>query len=299
MVEEALKLLGASLPSTIELRRKISTEVGIVLADPTQLHQVIMNLCTNAHQALGPSGGVLEVNLNPVEAGADLAQRHPHLHEGPYVELEVRDTGPGIDPAAAAHIFEPFFTTKPVGEGTGLGLSVVHGIVSSHDGAIMRESEPGQGTVFRVYLPRLVVGAAMKEELADPAPGGTEHILLVDDEEAIVRLCRATLERLGYRVTAYTSAMEALEEVRQHPSAFDLVLSDVTMSGMTGVEFARSLQQCGAKMPVVLVTGSRETITPEERESIGVYDVLSKPFVPGDLARTLRKAVDAQGLNRA
>jgi signal transduction histidine kinase len=295
VVTKALKLLRASLPATIELRQAIDPAAGDVLADPTQLHQVVMNLCTNAYQAMGSSGGVLEISLGPIEVTADFARQHQNLHEGPCVELKIRDSGAGIEPAAVEHIFEPFFTTNGVGEGTGLGLSVVHGIVTSHDGAIAVDSQSGQGTVFTVYLPRLVEGAADMEELAETAAGGAEHILLVDDEEPIIRLCREMLEKLGYGVTAYASASEALKHLQEDVAAFDIVFSDVTMPGMTGVQFAKTLRNSGMNIPVVLATGLGTMMSPDVCEGIGACELLRKPFAPGDLARIIRKTLDARG----
>ncbi len=209
--------------------------------------------------------------------------------------MEVRDTGPGIAPATVKHIYEPFFTTKPVGQGTGLRLSVVHGIVTSHGGSISHESEPGQGAVFRVFLPRLVGQSVRKAEVATAVPGGTEHILFVDDEDSIVRLCGRVLEKLGYRVTAHLNVAEALEEATANPQRFALILSDVTMPAMTGIEFAERLQQAGITIPLVLMTGYSDLVTPEECEQLGVRELLAKPFDPGDLARTVRKTLDADG----
>ncbi len=222
-VEEALKLMRASLPSTVRLESKIDPECGVVLADPTQIHQVVVNLCTNAYQAMGESGGKSSIRLERVRVGPALCRKIGGLREGQYVRLSVADTGPGIAPSLRDKIFEPFFTTKAPGEGTGLGLSVVQGIVELHEGVIWVD-EGTAGAAFHVFLPCMDDEAVVSEANAIAADhSGSGHILLVDDEETVARLCRRMLTRLGYRVTAVSDRREACTLVRQDPRLFDLV----------------------------------------------------------------------------
>ena len=260
IVKEAMKLLRATIPPTIEIRQNIDPECGQVRADATQIEQIVMNLCTNAYQALEDTGGLLEVSLTPLEVSPEDARAHPHLQKGPHVKLTVHDTGPGIDPAIVKRVFEPFLTTKGVGEGTGLGLSIVHGIVTAHGGAISCRSEVGKGTSFFVYLPRLGEAAAEKREHSEAAPRGAEHILFVDDEESIARLVQQMLSTLGYRVTAFTSSVEAFETFRAAPAEFDLVITDLAMPKLSGVDLARKLTQIRPDVKVLLSTGLREQI---------------------------------------
>ncbi|MFC1592358.1 response regulator, partial [Thermodesulfobacteriota bacterium] len=231
IIKETVKFLRASLPSTIEISEHIQTGEDIVLADPTQIHQVLMNLCTNAKHAMQERGGVLEVRLDAVTLDADGTAVRPGLGPGRYLQLIVSDTGCGMEASVQERIFEPFYTTKAQGEGTGLGLSVVHGIVASFGASIRVDSTPGKGTEFQVYLPLHEVEAEEEESEPGPVPGGSERVLLVDDEEVIVDMVRGMLERLGYSVTSTTSSPDALERFSEAPDSFDLVLSDQTMPG--------------------------------------------------------------------
>ena len=292
VVKEALKLLRASIPATIEIREDVRSDCGIILGDPTQIHQVLMNLCTNAYQAMRHEGGNLTVKLSAVEVDAAFAGRVGDLQEGSYVRLVVTDTGPGIDPAARERLFDPFFTTKEVGEGTGLGLAVVHGVVTNHGGAISVESDPGKGTSFSVYLPWAERREAEEEEQTEPLPRGNEHVLLVDDEEAIAQFGRQALERLGYQVTARTNGEEALELFRAQPDRFDVVLCDVTMPAMSGVDLGIELMAIRSDVPIILMTGFSELVTQEKARSMGFRELIMKPFGVSDLAKTLRDVVN-------
>ena len=238
-----LSLLRASLPSTIEIRQHIATDIGTVLAAPTQIHQVLLNLCTNAERAMRATGGVLEVRLEAVDVDAIFAAAHPELTSGPHVRLTVRDTGHGMSPEVLERIYEPFFTTKDVGEGTGMGLAVAHGIVASHGGAMTVMSAPG--TRYDLcHVPavqrRPCYGRASCDE---PVPQGHERILFVDDEAILVNLGQEMLTRLGYAVAAYTSSTEALAAFRAAPHQFDLVITDQTMPAMTGEALTRALRR--------------------------------------------------------
>ena len=288
LVREALKLLRASLPVSIEIREEIESDCGAVLADSTQIHQVVVNLCTNAYQAMRHSGGLLTVSLRPVEVDAAVAGQVTALQQGSYVKLTVGDTSSGIDANVQQHIFDPFFTTKAVGEGTGLGLSVVHGIVTSHHGAISFESDAGKGTKFFVYLPRVESGPVEQAAVDKPTPTGAEHILFVDDEEAIVQFGQRALERLGYRVTTRTSSVEALDLFRAQPDRYDVVLCDVTMPIMSGIDLGIELMAIRSDVPVILMTGFSELVTREKAKNMGFRELVMKPFAVSDLAKTLR-----------
>ena len=293
-IKEAMKLLRATIPKTIEIRLNIDPECGRIWADATQIEQVMMNLCTNAYQALEDTGGLLEVSLTPLEVSSEDARAHPHLQRGPHVKLTVSDTGPGIDPAIVERVFEPFFTTKGVGEGTGLGLSIVHGIVTAHGGAISCRSEAGKGTSFFVYLPRLDEAAAAKREHSEAPPKGTEHILFVDDEESITGLAQRMLPALGYRVTARTSSVEALEVFRTASAGFDLVITDFAMPKLSGVDLARKLTEIRPDVPILLSTGLREQIPRYRLDKIGIRGCVTKPFGVRDLAGIIRRTLDGQ-----
>jgi PAS domain S-box-containing protein len=290
VVVEALKLLRASLPSTIEFRQEVESEAS-VLTSPTQVHQVVMNLCTNAGLAMKERGGVLTVELRDKEIVEAQARELPGLSLGPHVCLSVTDTGVGIPPAVRDRIFEPFFTTRTTGEGTGLGLSVVHGIVTALHGAITVYSEPGQGATFRVYLPRCDAAAAEARGPAAPR-GGRERVLVVDDEPALVSLGQRLLGRLGYRVTGLTSSREALALVRADPSAFDLVITDLTMPPPTGLELAEALRDLRPGLPVVLCTGFGDAVTADRAANLGITATAHKPFTSEGLAAVVRAALD-------
>jgi len=293
IVKEALKFLRASLPSTIEIRQEIKSDTGTVLADPTQMHQVLMNLCTNAGYAMREHGGVLEVSLSEVDLKEEDADQFPDLDPGPCLKLTVSDTGHGMDHEIIGRIFDPFFTTKERGEGTGMGLSVVHGIVSSHTGAITAESEPGEGSTFRVFLPLIEKDTDTKKvEELPPLPEGNESILFVDDEEGIVYLGEQILARLGYSIICKTSSNEALAAFRSRPDHFDLVVTDLTMPHMTGVELTEKLLEIRSDIPIILCTGFSDTVTPEKAQAMGIREFLKKPLAPRELAESVRRVLD-------
>ncbi|BCO10023.1 hypothetical protein GF1_23990 [Desulfolithobacter dissulfuricans] len=293
IVKEALKLLRASIPKTIEIRQRICTEDTTILADPTKIHQVMMNLCTNAYQAMRDHGGVLEVRLEPVAVNADLVRMNPELKTGPYLRLTVSDTGHGMDDATLRRIFEPYFSTKKKQGGTGLGLAVVHGIVSGLGGTISVESKLETGTTFHVYFP-LADQAETSKGFPDPepVPGGTESILYVDDEQPIAHLGQRMLESLGYDVTSCTSSVEALDIFSRRPDKFDLVITDQTMPTMTGVDLAMELMRIRPEIPVILYTGFDEMVTPELARQIGIQKLMMKPVAKNELASVIRKILD-------
>jgi len=261
------------------------------LADPTQIHQVLMNLCSNAAHSMLGKGGVLRVSLTRVEVDPGVTFQQLEVKPGHYLRLTVSDTGHGMAPEVRDRAFDPFFTTKNPGEGTGMGLAVVHGIVKNHEGAITLESEAGKGTTVHVFLPWVQAGESQKKVSPGPIPTGNERILLIDDEEIQVRTVQHMLERLGYRVISKTRAPEALETFRAQPEAFDLVITDHTMPELTGANLAREVLRVRPDMPVILYTGYSETFDEEEARSIGIRDFALKPLTVRDLAERIRRAL--------
>ncbi len=297
ITREALKLLKASIPATIEIRHNIKTVPGTVLADPTQVHQVLMNLCTNAAHAMQQSGGVMEINLDQVDIDNVSADQDGELKPGPYCRLTVSDSGHGIDSKTRDRIFEPFFTTKEPGQGTGMGLSVVHGIVMSHGGTIKVSSTPGKGTTFHIYLPLIKSEMEVQDKTDNKfLPTGTEHILFVDDKEILVDIVTQMLERLGYRVSTRTSSLEALELFQAMPGEFDLVITDMTMPRMTGTRLSQSMLKIRPDIPIILCTGFSKQITREKAKAIGIKRFLMKPLLAHQMARVIREVLD--GISR-
>jgi CheY-like chemotaxis protein len=291
VVKEALKLLRSSIPATIEIRQSIDEDCGPVLAASTQIHQVVMNLATNAYQAMREKGGLLELTLMEEEIGSDNSD--PDLYPDTYLKLTVSDTGHGMNSVVMKKIFDPYFSTKGPGEGTGMGLAVVHGIVKSHGGDIKVFSKLGEGTTFHVYLPLIKTRPVEPKTVpAGPAPTGTEHILFVDDEEPIVRMMQQILERLGYQVTSRTSSVEALEAFKAKPDEYDLVITDMTMPNMTGVELAPRLREIRSDIPIIMCTGFSETIDEDKAKNMGILAYIMKPFLIDEIAKTIRKVFD-------
>jgi signal transduction histidine kinase/CheY-like chemotaxis protein len=294
IVKEVLKLLRATLPTTIALTRHIDENCGPVLADPTDMHRIIMNLCTNAFHAMRDQGGELKVTLENCVLGSDERVPSLNLPSGKYLKLTVSDTGVGMDEATRERIFDPYFTTKLPGEGTGMGLAVVHGIVKSCDGDILVFSERGKGTTFELYFPRIESDAEGSESLdGEPVPGGNEHILLVDDEAQIVFMMRQMLNHLGYRVTTRTSSIEALEVFAVSPGKFDIIITDQTMPNMTGDELALKLMSIRKDIPVIICTGFSEKISEEKARKKGIRALLMKPVIKQEMARTIREVLDS------
>ncbi len=296
LAKEALKLLRATLPSTIEIRSDFSAKDDYVLGDPTQIHQIVMNLCTNAAHAMRERGGVLSVCSEVVEVEAAQAAA-VGLRAGPHVRLRVQDTGHGMDSSMIDRAFEPYFTTKGLGEGTGLGLPVVHGIAMQAGGAVAVMSEPGRGTVVDVYLPRHCEEPDRVVLVPNAAPRGAGRILFVDDEPALVRFGKQCLEGLGYQVVAVTSPTDALDLFEDDPEGFDLVISDQTMPQLTGVALAREVHELRPQTPILLCTGYSESIPPDGARSAGVRQVLLKPLPPNELALAVAQALKPSEVN--
>jgi PAS domain S-box-containing protein len=291
IVEEVLKLLRSTMPATIEIHQHIGTppHCDMVLADPTQIHQVLMNLGTNAAHAMRTGGGVLSVSLSDIAVDDSLIALYPDLTPGSFLRLEVSDTGHGMEPAVKERIFDPYFTTKGVGEGTGMGLAVVQGIIKNHGGVIGVYSEPGHGTVFHIFLPKFA-GEVNHLGTVDVLPsGGGERILFVDDETMLTELGQILLESLGYTVTVTTDSREALSLFRSTPHAFDLVITDMTMPRLTGNELARELLAIRPNIPIILCSGFSELINEKQAKEIGIKEFVMKPYSLKSLDHTIRK----------
>jgi PAS domain S-box-containing protein len=291
IVSETLKLLRASLPTTIRIELNLRSN-SAVMADPTQIHQVMMNLCTNAAHAMRENGGLLKIELSDIHLNGSFIDQHPSLSAGTYIKLRVSDTGQGMEGKITGRIFDPFYTTKERGEGTGMGLAVVLGIVKSHGGTITVDSTMGEGSNFDVFLPVIEHEADAEVRPKVIMPTGTEHILFIDDEKSLVDLGFQILKRLGYAVTTRTSSVEALELFMAQPDKFDLIITDMTMPNMTGDELAARLMKIRADIPVILCTGYSERISKEKAHEIGIKEFVLKPIVMRDMALTVRKVLD-------
>ncbi len=293
IVKEVLKLLRASLPPNVEIRENVDTRADKIMADPTQIHQVLMNLCINAFHAMEKRGGILEVDVSEADLDAEKTALTLDLSPGQYLRLSIRDTGHGMDRAVMERIFEPFFTTKEAGKGTGMGLSVVYGIVKDHGGAITVHSEPGKGTTFHLFFPRINAFDDMKTTIETSLPPeGKERILVVDDEESLVKLAEQMLTHLGYDVVVATNSVRALELFRDQPEYFDLVITDQAMPIMTGIELTKKLLRLRPNLPIILCTGFSEALTLDKARSLGIREVIKKPFITGDIANVVRRAID-------
>ncbi|MCC7477971.1 PAS domain S-box protein [bacterium] len=292
VVREVMRLLRATLPSNIIINTRIDDEKATVLADPMQLHQVLMNLCANAGHVMQEQGGLLEIGLRRFAVSPDGLEARRGLRPGPYLVLSVKDTGAGIPPDVIDRIFDPFFTTKEVGTGTGLGLSTVHGIVASLGGDITVYTELGRGTVFNVFLPSSDMQHSQAESSAQALPRGRENLLYVDDEATLARLGHDMLGRLGYQVHSYSDSTAAWEEFRRNPVFYDLVITDQTMPGLTGRDLARRVMKLRPGIPVILCTGFSHVMSEQMAQELGLADYLLKPISREDLARAVRKALD-------
>ncbi|MBN2588922.1 MAG: PAS domain S-box protein [Sedimentisphaerales bacterium] len=296
IVKEVLGMLRSSLPTTIKICRKINAEKSKVHANPTQIHQVLLNLCTNASHAMGQNPGTLEVSLDDVCFESQTRIADEHLIEGSYVKLSVSDTGCGMEPEVLKRIFEPFFTTKNPNEGTGLGLPVVHGIVKSHGGAMDVTSTPGQGTTFEIYLPKLEADDSLESQEPEPKVRDKKVVLLVDDEDMIVNVTGQILERLGYEVVAETNSLDALEQFQEKPDEFDLVITDQVMPNMTGTELAEKMFAIRQNIPVILFSGYPERICHEELKRIGINHFIMKPINRQELTTIIQEILNPESV---
>ena len=292
IVKESLTLLRASLPANIEIHQNIASDLGTVLADQTQVHQIMMNLCTNAHHAMEKHGGQLEVVLAPVELSAEEATIFPDIKPGRYLRLTVTDSGYGMDSETVTRIFEPYFTTKELGEGTGLGLATVHGIVKGHGGAIRVYSEPGSGTSFHIFFPCVEGEANAEANTYEMLSIGTEQILFVDDEKVLVDIGEQMLKKLGYKVDSRTSPYEALEAFKATPSKYDVVITDMTMPKMSGENFSEEILKIRSDIPIIICTGFSNMMSPEKANATGIKDFLMKPLTMRELSKSIRHVLN-------
>jgi PAS domain S-box-containing protein len=291
VVKEALALLRASLPTTIEIRQHIESNLDAIYADPSQIHQVMMNLCTNAGHAMADTAGILSVSLQNVDLAPKAAALYSDLSAGPYVKLSISDTGHGMDAATLERIFDPYFTTKSQDKGTGMGLAVVHGIVKGHGGSIQVDSTPGKGSRFNILFPIMEKQTISETEELNALPTGRECILLVDDEDSLIDLGKNMLLKLGYQVETWIRPIDALDAFRAEPHKFDLVISDMTMPNMTGDILATELRQIRADIPIVICTGYSERINEHRAEELGLQGLIMKPFTVRRLAKTVRQVL--------
>ena len=295
VINETLKLLRASLPTTIEIKQNIEPNLDAIFADPTQMHQVVMNLCTNSAHAMRDTGGILTVELTNVDLRIKETAQYPDLNPGPYVKLSISDTGHGMDSTTMDRIFDPYFTTKDLDKGTGMGLAVVHGIIKGHSGGIQVQSKPGKGARFDILFPIMGKQTPSETEELKALPTGNEHILLIDDEETLIDLGKNMLRKLGYSVETRTSPLEALEIFRAEPHKFDLVISDMTMPGMTGDILASEVMNIHPDTPVIICTGYSERIDEQRATNLGIKGLMMKPFTIRRLSKTIRDVLDQNG----
>ena len=291
LVQEAVKLLRASIPSGIDMKTRLESDRR-VLADPTQVHRIIINLCTNAFHAMPDHTGTLDILLEDITLDTLLDTNKEGLKPGPYVRLSIGDTGHGMTPDIMEKIFDPFFTTKAVGQGTGMGLSVVHGIIKRYRGSIRVYSEPGKGSTFTILLPCTEFRADGPMEKTGPTPGGTESILVLDDEPALAQMLEKSLSALGYRVVAFSKPEDALAHIRETSQGVDLIITDFSMPQMTGIEFAEQINNLAPGTPVILCTGYSENITREKIKSTNIRGFLMKPLIRYTTAETVRQVLD-------
>ena len=293
IIQEALRLLRASIPKTIDIVCDLDHHCKPVMGDPTQVHQVLMNLCTNAYHAMQETGGTIQVKLTETHIDYEETLKHIGIKMGPHLHLIVKDEGVGMDSSVLSRIFEPYYTTKEPGKGTGLGLSVIHGIVKNHGGFITVESTPGRGSAFHVYLPTIEESEVRTEKEACPSnAGGSERLLLVDDEPQLLAMEKQLIEKLGYRVTACSSAAEALKALEEQPDRFDLIITDMTMPQMTGDQLARRAWKIRSDLPVILCTGYNEMMSEEKAIEMGIRKFLLKPVDKDELAAAIRRSLN-------
>lgn len=294
IVKEALKMLRSSLPTTIEIKQNIDPEAGMIHADPSQIHQLMVNLCTNAFHAMEELGGTLTISLQKIIVSLKDLSSEPQVEPGNFIELSVEDTGTGIAPEIQEKIFDPFFTTKEVGKGTGMGLAIIHGIVKSYKGFVTCQSEPGKGTIFKLYLPIIedLVSCEIENVVLNTTNIGNERILFIDDDELMAAMGQRILERQGYLVTVKKNSIEALNTFQNQPDEFDLVITDQTMPGMTGFDLARRILQIRPQMPIILCTGYSSLITEDKVKAAGIKGFAYKPLAKKNISELIRKVLD-------
>ncbi len=292
VIRDSLKFLRATLPTSIAFRQNTQASADTVLADPTQIHQIMLNLYTNAAHAMEETGGTLEIVIQNLVLDNDSADIYPNLSPGKYIEVALSDTGQGMNSEVKDRIFDPYFTTKEIGKGSGMGLSVVHGILQSHQGAISVDSEPGKGSTFRILFPVIEEETVIESKSVEEFPTGNERILFIDDEESIVNMARQILERLGYQVETKQNPVDALESFHSKPERFDLIITDMTMPYMTGDKLVTQILNIRSDIPTILCTGFSEKISEKKAQELGIKAFVLKPLVKRDFAVTVRKVLD-------
>lgn len=297
IVAEALNLLKASLSPGVEIKQNLDNKIGTVLADPTHIHQIVMNLCTNAMHAMIKTGGTLEIKLDAVRVDQKTAEKIPNLKRGDYIRLTISDTGYGMDIKTKERIFEPFFTRKEVGSGSGLGLSVVHGIINNYGGAIVVDSAPGKGTSFAIYLPKYGDDPQWYHKSDKKPVKGNEHILFVDDEPEITFMGKKMLENLGYKVSIKSDSLSALEEFKKNPKKYSLLVTDQKMPNMSGTELAARMKKIRPGLKVIIITGYADNLSDEVLSEGEISEVILKPMILDDFSKAIRKVLDNKHLN--
>ena len=292
IVAEAINLIKASFPPGVEVRQQFDQKIGTVLADPTHIHQIVMNLCTNANHAMLKSGGILDVRLDAVKIDQKSAEKIQNLKKGEYIRLTISDTGYGMDIKTKERIFEPFFTRKEVGSGSGLGLSVVHGIINNYGGAIVVDSTPGKGTTFMIYLPKYGADLLESDKSEKKPIKGDEYILFVDDEPEITFMGKKMLENLGYKVSITSNSISALEEFKKDPDRYSLLVTDQSMPNISGTELAIMMKKIRPGLRVIIITGYADNLSEEVLSQCGISEVILKPMILDDFSKVIRKVLD-------
>ena len=299
IVMEVMKLIRASFPSNIEIRQDLDAKTGTVLADATQMHQIIMNLATNALHAMKASGGELSVKLDLVKVGVRPIKGTAKIQMGTYVRLIISDTGHGMDKRTIERIFEPFFTKKEVGSGSGLGLSVVHGIVNNYNGTIVVESKPGEGSKFMIYLPQHTEGIIPQRDVTQKIKKGRGSILFVDDEKEITFMGKRMLESLGYTVDIKSDSQEALADFKEHPEKYDLLVTDQAMPKMLGTELIGNMRQIRPDLKSIIITGYQDSIPKDAIKQFGIADIISKPLILSEFSELIQKVLTTPEIKKA
>ena len=299
VVKEAMNLIKASFPSNIEIRQDLDSDCGTIMADATQMHQIIMNLCTNSLHAMVDKGGILEVRLDALVLNPKKNKTNANIKKGNYVRLTISDTGVGMDKQTIDRIFEPFFTNKEVGSGSGLGLSVVHGIVNNYNGAIQVQSEPGKGTIFMIYLPQHSAHVTEDSPITETARKGCENILFVDDEKEITYMGKKMLESLGYTVDIRTDGFSALHEIQTNKQKYDLLVTDQNMPKMLGTDLVRRAKKIMPELKIILITGYEDSIKEDSIKEYDIAEIIMKPLILSEFSKTIRNVLDAKARKTA
>ena len=294
VVKEVMNLIRASFPSNIEIRQELDTDCGTILADATQMHQIIMNLSTNSLHAMMNNGGILKIKLDALEIDDKKFRAAAKIKQGKYVRLTISDTGVGMDKQTIDRIFEPFFTNKEVGAGSGLGLSVVHGIVNNNNGAIQVKSKPGHGTTFMIYLPQYSTLGTKDGQIAEKTRKGKENILFVDDEKEITYMGKKMLESLGYTVDIRTDGFSALHEIQTNKHKYDLLVTDQNMPKMLGTELVRRAKRFRPDLKIILITGYKDSIQEEAASEYDISEIIMKPLIMSEFSKIIRNVLDAK-----